>query len=132
MEFYEHSVYCFGSPAEAEMRPFDRLRRFARNSDKSTQLIEEIREGVSNQSSLLNDKLEALIEAIVNQSRTLDTRLGQLNREAERQSLLMETLSEKLEAIIQGIANQANLQNTKFNSVIEILDTQTTIAKAKM
>ena len=50
------------------MKAVATLRRMVRNSDSTTQLMAEIREGVANQSNLLNNKLESIRDGVANES----------------------------------------------------------------
>jgi hypothetical protein len=48
------------------MHPVNTLRRVVHDADVSTQMLAEIREGVDNQSSLINRKLTELIDWFIN------------------------------------------------------------------
>jgi hypothetical protein len=54
------------------------LKRLIGNSDRSAQLMAELREGTANQSSLLNEKLNAVILGVSNQTELFNSRLKEL------------------------------------------------------
>lgn len=60
---------------------FRALRMFLSNSNRSTQLLEEIKEGVANQSRLINDRLRIVEDgqrAQVHELKNLQKQLSEL------------------------------------------------------
>jgi hypothetical protein len=70
------------------------IRHFARNSEQTTQSVMAIREGITNQSALLNDKLTE----IIGQSRLLNGKLAEIaGNLTDRQSLLYSKLNRQIQ-----------------------------------
>lgn len=76
------------------IKPF---KKFISNSAQSAQIAAEIREGISNQSALLNDKLIELIEGLRNQTSLINNKLTKQN--------------EILQQIALGLRGQGNAFN---------------------
>jgi predicted O-methyltransferase YrrM len=98
----------------------------ARSIDQKTDAIVE---GIGNQSFLLNSKLEALIEGSSNQSQLLDGRFERLIEGMNNQS---ELLNSKLEALIKGSDNQSRILNERLNMVIAGLENQSRLLNNKL
>ena len=82
------------------MDPLSILRRYFGSVEKSAGQLAEIREGVANLASLLNDKLGRVIEVAASQS------------------------ASQLAEIREGVANLASLLNDKLGRVIEVAASQ--------
>jgi predicted O-methyltransferase YrrM/uncharacterized protein YoxC len=80
------------------MKLLEILRRMARNSDKSVELLEKTVAGVENETRLLNQKLAELIVGLDNQSRLLN---------------------DKLTHLVEGIGNQSSLLNSKTKAIVD-------------
>jgi predicted O-methyltransferase YrrM len=100
------------------MKIVEIIKRMARNSDKVAVRSDEIVAGISNQSSLLNDKLIELIEGMANQSHLLSVKLEQLIEASRNQSSL---LNDKLTAMIDRQNVQLELQKIEIAAVRQTL-----------
>jgi Skp family chaperone for outer membrane proteins len=76
------------------MRAVETFKRVLRNFASSPRLIAEIVQGIANQSSLMNEKLEALIQGSDNQSKLLNEKLHAIQRELEKMSLNLTSIAE--------------------------------------
>lgn len=76
------------------MRAVETLKHVMRNFANSPRLLAEIVQGMANQSSLMNEKLEALIQGLDNQSKLLNEKLHAIHRELERVSLNLTSIAE--------------------------------------
>jgi predicted O-methyltransferase YrrM len=102
------------------MKIVEVVKRMARNSDKVAVRSDEIVAGISNQSSLLNDKLIELIQGTANQSSLLNDKLEQLIQSTLNQSRL---LNDKLTAIIDRQNVQFELQKIEIATIRKLLGT---------
>jgi predicted O-methyltransferase YrrM len=100
------------------MRVVEVVKRMARNSDKVAARSDEIVAGISNQSSLLNDKLIELIEGMANQSRLLNVKLEQLVEGTLNQSRV---LNDKMTAIIDRQSVQLELQKIEIAAIRQLV-----------
>lgn len=80
------------------MKPVNTLRRVVRNTDSSAKNLSEIRAGTANQSSLINDKMTAMLQAMSNQSALLNNKLNQLILLSETQARINAELAKALAA----------------------------------
>lgn len=101
------------------MRALEALKRVIGNSDRSTQLVAELREGTANQSSLLNEKLNAVILGIENQSQSLNLMLEHLREIRDGISNETKVMQEKMAQLVQGVANQSRLLNEKLSDLAQ-------------
>lgn len=89
------------------MRAIEALRRLVRNSDRA----EEIKQGIANQTDLLNGKLHSVILVVEKQTTHLGERLEAIREELTNQSALLncrlEAMTEARTAHLedQGIGN---------------------------
>ncbi|MFZ3354858.1 MAG: class I SAM-dependent methyltransferase [Xanthobacteraceae bacterium] len=87
------------------------LKRIIRNSDKADAKLQELVEGVANQSNLFNERLKELIEGTANQSNLLNQRLKEVTLGIANQSSI---LSEKLTTVIRRQDALLQLQRTQI------------------
>ena len=87
------------------------LKRIIRNSDKADAKLQELVEGVANQSNLVNERLKELIEGTANQSNLLNQRLKEVTLGIANQSSI---LSEKLTTVIRRQDALLQLQRTQI------------------
>lgn len=78
------------------MRAVEVLRRAVRNSDR----LEEISQGIANQSDLLNRKLEEVIQGVSNLSQS-------------------DLLNRKLDGVIQGFLDQSGVLNRRLDAAVQ-------------
>jgi hypothetical protein len=122
------------------MSVFSILKRLIGNSDRSTQLMAELRAGSTNQSSLLNEKLNAVILGITNQTELFNVRLRELATQPRdpgpatpqpdatlellrgiRDGIANETkvMQEMMKQLVQGVENQSRLLNEKLSELAQ-------------
>ena len=95
------------------------LKRLIGNSDRSAQLMAELREGTANQSSLLNEKLNAVILGIANQTEVFNLRLKELAGDPRHrpEALPSDATLEVLRGIRDGISNETGINVIRTVSV---------------
>jgi hypothetical protein len=118
------------------MRMLTILKRLIGNSDRSAQLLAEVRAGTANQSSLLNDKLNAIILGIRNQTDLFNARLkdlpaaqggGPWSEPAQTDAML-----ELLRGIRDGISNETRVMQEKMTQLIQGMDNQSRMLNEKL
>jgi hypothetical protein len=113
------------------------LKRLIGNSDRSTQLMAELRAGSANQSSLLNEKLNAVILGITNQTELFDARLRELAaqpgdpgpRPAAPQP---DAALELLRGIRDGISNETKVMQEMMAQLVQGMDNQSRLLNEKL
>jgi hypothetical protein len=100
------------------MKIVEVLRRMVRNSVTSAGQLDEIVQGISNQSRLINDRLREIVEGTANQSSLLNDKLGELIGSTANQSRL---LNDKLTAMIDRQNVQLELQKVEIAALREFL-----------
>jgi hypothetical protein len=111
------------------------LKRLIGNSDRSAQLLAEVREGTANQSGLLNDKLNALILGIKNQTDLFNTRLKDLAAQGGRprsELAQSDAALELLRGIRDGISNETRVMQEKMTQLIQGMDNQSRMLNEKL
>jgi malonyl CoA-acyl carrier protein transacylase len=111
------------------------LKRLIGNSDRSAQLMAELREGTANQSSLLNEKLNAVILGVSNQTELFNSRLKELA--AQRGDPRPETLQsdaalELLRGIRDGISNETKVMQEKMTQLVQGVENQSRLLNEKL
>ena len=117
------------------MRALNVLKRLIRNSDSSAQIMAELREGSANESSVLNEKLNALLLGIENQSELLNTRLKELLAQGGHYSpeaLQSDAALELLRGIRDGISNETKVMQEKMAQLIQGMDNQSRLLNDKL
>jgi hypothetical protein len=119
------------------MRALQALKRLIGNSDRSTQLMAELREGTANQSSLLNEKLSAVILSIEHQSELLNARLNQLaaqgNNPHHRPEVFnSDAMLDLLRGIRDGISNETNVMQEMMTQLVQGMDNQSRLLNEKL
>src|SRR6266446_9490073 len=89
--------------------PLRTVRRTIRNSDSSRQALWEIRDGVANQSGLINRKMHELIQGIANQSQILNTKLNELISLSSALLGTQNAQAELLADLVRGLAGKYEL-----------------------
>ena len=122
--------------------PFRKLRLLLRSPIEASRLLAQLVqqlamlvEGSKNQQSLVNDKLDKVIDRLDSRAETLDRSLARIVEGASTQQRLfndifekavarLETqsgmLDDKLEKIIEGSVNQQRILNDKFDAVVDL------------
>jgi predicted O-methyltransferase YrrM len=80
-----------------------RIKRFISNSVRSAQIAQEIREGISNQSSLINNKFIELITGLKRQTEVINTKLN-------KQIDILEAMSQRLGKVEGGKPNPSSTE----------------------
>jgi hypothetical protein len=117
------------------MRVVQILKRLIGNSDRSAQLLAEVREGTANQSSLLNEKLNAVILGIRNQTELFNTRLKDLAPQGggpRSESLQSDAMLELLRGIRDGISNETKIMQEKMTQLVQGMDNQSRLLNEKL
>ena len=99
------------------MKFFDIIARIAQNSDRQTELLSHAVEGLDNQSTAVNQRLDRLIEALDNQSTAFNERLDRLIEARDDLS----TVNKRLVKLIEAHDKQARAVNDRLDKVIELL-----------
>ena len=112
------------------------LKRLIGNSDRSAQLLAELREGTANQSSLLNEKLNAVILGIANQTELFNARLKELAaaQGSTRQPAAPQpdATLELLRGIRDGISNETKVMNEMMAQLVKGMDNQSRLLNDKL
>jgi hypothetical protein len=112
------------------------LKRLIGNSDRSTQLLTELRAGSANQSDLLNEKLNAIILGITNQAELFDARLRELaaqSREPGPQPAPQpDATLELLRVIRDGISNETKIMQEMMAQLVQGVDNQSRLVNEKL
>src|ERR1700687_3975644 len=109
------------------MSVFSILKRLIGNSDRSTQLMAELRAGSANQSGLLNEKLNAVIRGITNQTELFDARLRELAAHPPDPGPAVpqpDATLELLRGIRDGIANETKVMQEMMKQLVQGVDNQ--------
>jgi hypothetical protein len=117
------------------MRVLAILKRLIGNSDRSAQLLAEVREGTANQSSLLNDKLNAIIHGIGNQTDLFNSRLKDLAAQGggpRSESAQTDATLELLRGIRDGISSETRVMQEKMTQLIQGMDNQSRMLNEKL
>lgn len=96
------------------MNPIKVIKNFFSNVSRSARMSEEIREGIANQSSIINDKLMELIAGLKNQTEVINSKLNILHE------------------IREGVANQSSLINDKLLEIMSGLNIQPQVINSKL
>ena len=88
-----------------------------RNSNESTETLQAIVQGIANQSSLLNQRLNEIVAALENQARLFNEKLEESIRGVSNQSFL---LNQRSSEIVAALENQTRMLNDKLNELIKI------------
>jgi hypothetical protein len=111
------------------------LKRLIGNSDRSSQLMAELREGTANQSSLLNEKLNAVILGVANQTELFNSRLKELatQRGAPRsEPLQSDAALDLLRGIRDGISNETKVMQEKMTQLVQGVENQSRLLNEKL
>ncbi len=113
------------------------LKRMIGNSDRSAQLMAELREGTANQSSLLNEKLNAVILGLANQTELFDSRLKELaaqgnNSRGRPEAIEKDAMIELLRGIRDGISNETRVMQEMMTQLVKGMDNQSRLLNAKL
>ena len=117
------------------MQALNVLKRLIRNSDSSAQIMAELREGSANESSVLNEKLNAVLLGIENQSELLNTRLKELLAQGGHHSpeaLQSDAALELLRGIRDGISNETKVMQEKMAQLVEGMQYQSRLMNDKL
>jgi hypothetical protein len=113
------------------------LKRLIGNSDRSAQLMAELRAGSANQSSLLNEKLNAVILGITNQTELFNSRLKELA--AQRgdprpppPAPPPDVTLELLRGIRDGISNETKMMQELMTQLVQGMDNQSRLLNEKL
>ena len=99
------------------MKFFDIINRVAKNSDRRTELIRHAVEGLDNQSTAVNQRLDRLIEALDNQSTAFNERLDRLIEARDDLS----TVNKRLVKLFEAHDKQARAVNDRLDKIIDLL-----------
>ena len=99
------------------MKFFDIIARIVQNSDRQTELLSHAVEGLDNQSTAVNQRLDRLVESLDNQSTAFNERLDRLIEARDDLS----TLNKKLVKLIEAHDKQARAVNDRLDQAIELL-----------
>jgi hypothetical protein len=119
----------------AYMRAVSILKRLIGNSDRSAQLLAEVREGTANQSSLLNEKLNAIILGIRNQTELFNRGLKDLAAHGgvpRSESVQTDAVLELLRGIRDGISNETRVMQEKMTQLVQGMDNQSRLLNEKL
>lgn len=117
------------------MRVLQILKRLIGNSDRSAQLLAELREGTANQSNLLNEKLNAVILGIKNQADLFNSRLKDLAAQGGNprpEALQSDAVLELLRGIRDGISNETKVMQEKMTQLVQGMDNQSRLLNEKL
>jgi predicted O-methyltransferase YrrM len=114
------------------MKIVEVLRRMAFDADTVAVRSNEIVAGISNQSTVLNDRLKEILAGMANQSGLLNERLKQVVEGTANQSGLLNDLNERLKQVVEGTANQSSLLNDKLQKLIADTADQTRLLNDKL
>jgi hypothetical protein len=113
------------------------LKRLIGNSDRSTQLMAELRAGSANQSSLLNEKLNAVILGITNQTELFNARLKELAAQSGDPGLRpaapqADATLELLRGIRDGISNETKVMQEMMAQLVQGMNNQSRLLNEKL
>ncbi len=113
------------------------LKRLIGNSDRSAQLLAELRAGTANQSSLLNEKLNSVILGIGNQTDLFNARLKDLvarrgDPAARPEALQSDAALELLRGIRDGISNETRVMQEMMKQLVQGMDNQSRLLNEKL
>jgi len=111
------------------MRTISSVRRFVGNIEKIKEESRKTNEGIANQSTILNDKLNEIRDGIANQSTVLNEKLGETREGITNQSTI---LNDKLIEVREGLTNQSTILNDKLGGVREGITNQSAILNDKL
>jgi hypothetical protein len=119
------------------MRVLEILKRLIGNSDRSAQLMAEVREGTANQSSLLNEKLNAVILGIQNQTELFNSRFKELAAQrgdagTRAEALQSDAALELLRGIRDGISNETKVMQEKMTQLVQGVENQSRLLNEKL
>jgi hypothetical protein len=107
------------------------LKRLIGNSDRSTQLMAELREGTANQSSLLNE----VILGLANQTKLFNSRLKELagqGSDPHPGSPQSGLVLELLRGIRDGVSNETKVMQEKLTQLVQGLEKQPRVLNEKL
>jgi hypothetical protein len=96
---------------------------------RARQLLAELVQGTANQSSLINEKLGAVLERVSNQSGLINDTLDAVIEGLSNQSGL---INDKLGAVIKGLNHQSGLINDKLCAIIDSQGAQLAVQRNQM